>query len=202
MPKEAIVGLPYYKLTGLLSGSRGSVSFYGEAYFTLLAGTPDFFALAAPRLPGEPPRGGEKLLKPLAGPDAYASRALEALSEIRERGYTAPSFEFEGLRGMLKAVLYYMSGRKDKARDIARPTESLEWNLALDYVNNILGLRGVSGLSPSMAPVYVRLTLKRVGNSFEAYVWREGRPFRFRVLELLARKYDKVAAEVESILKD
>jgi hypothetical protein len=172
---------------------------YGEAYFTPLVGLSEFFALATPGRPGDMPERSEPLLKPTLPPEKYARRAEEALRAIREHAWRAPSFEFGGLRGMFKAILYYMSGQRERASETIRATESLEWNLAYDYVSKVLGLRAVEGLRVAET-VYARLTLRRVGGDLEAYIWRGWRPARFRVLEILARKHPSVMQLAEDLL--
>jgi len=192
------VGLPYYRLVAT-QPPGGSGAFYSEAYFTPRAGLSDFFALASPGVPGDRPAPAERLLRPLLPPSEHARRAEEALRAIREHAWRGPSFEFGGLRGMFKAMLYYLSGQREKAAETVRATGSLEWNLAYDYVSSVLGLRAVERLEAAEL-VYARLTLRRVPGGFEAYIWRGGRPVRFRVLEVLAGKHPGVMEGVEALL--
>jgi len=196
--RVARYGIPYYRLQAR-PASLGS-AFYSEAYFTPLLGRADFFVLSTPKAPGDPPGPGVRLLRPRLGPDEHARAASEALREIRERAYRGPSFDFGGLTGTFKALLQYMTGRRPRAEEVARPTESLPWSLAYDYLRSVLGAASAEGFTADMTPVYFTLILRETPAGFEAYLARGGSQVRFRVLEMLASRYPEVEREVERLL--
>ena len=195
--REAVVALPYYPLSRL--GEPGRILFYGEAYISPIAGDLYFFALSAPKPPGGEPELRDARLKPRLPPGEYAEAARRAAERIfEEAGAPGASFQVGGLRGILKAIIAHFTGREEKSP--VKATERLEWRLASDYLRRVLGVRPGTLLQVAGPPRYVRVSLRERGETLEAYVWREGRWERFRVLEILARRIPHVGDDLRRIL--
>ncbi len=141
-PKKIRVhaSLPYYELR--VASAGGFRYLYGEAYIAPQLSPIYRASLITPNSSGllEVPPPDSISLPPTPAQE-YLSSIKEGISEILSSGLLEkPSFEFEGLKGLIKAVL---TGGRYRA---SRPTRALEYKSAAIYIREVLNLTGEENL--------------------------------------------------------